>query len=163
MPYQQVWRSLFVEETAIIRRELGVNIIRFEHIGSTAIEAAIAKPIIDIMAAVESLKLGMQLIPSLEKVGYQHRKDDDIPDRIFLVKNAGDIRTHHLSLTELNSRYWTKQITFRNYLRKHPDVVTEYNELKAQLAEKYPNDRLAYTNAKTDFVTHVLKIANNEI
>ena len=36
VPYQQVWKSLFVEETWIIRLKLSNNILRFEHVGSTA-------------------------------------------------------------------------------------------------------------------------------
>ena len=114
------------------------------------------------MAAVKSLTLGVQLIPSLEGIGYQQKEDKEIPERIFFVKGTDNIRTHHFSLTEMDSRYWIDQITFRNYLRKHPEIVTEYNQLKTQLAEKYPSNREAYTDAKTDFVQCVLRFANNE-
>lgn len=37
----------------------------------------------------------------------------------------------------------------------HPDVAEEYQRLKIRLAAEHPNDRVAYTGGKTDFILKV--------
>ena len=53
------------------------------------------------------------------------------------------------------------ELYFRDYLRQNPDVVFEYAKLKQYLAKKYKYDRDGYTEAKTDFITRINKIAKN--
>ena len=45
-----------------------------------------------------------------------------------------------------------KRILFKNYLLCHPAAVREYQELKFQTMREHPNDRIAYTEAKSEFV-----------
>ena len=44
-------------------------------------------------------------------------------------------------------------------LRNHPEVVQNYEKLKRNLATKYGADRENYTNAKTEFITSVVRQA----
>ncbi|WP_442952945.1 GrpB family protein [Paenibacillus sp. Soil522] len=48
---------------------------------------------------------------------------------------------------------------FRDYLRTHPEMLKQYNQLKKELAEKYHYDRVAYTNAKHPFILDVIQKA----
>jgi GrpB-like predicted nucleotidyltransferase (UPF0157 family) len=48
---------------------------------------------------------------------------------------------------------------FRDYLRAHADAAAEYGALKAALAERFPQDREAYTTAKAPFIAGVLERA----
>jgi GrpB-like predicted nucleotidyltransferase (UPF0157 family) len=50
-------------------------------------------------------------------------------------------------------------LAFRDYLRENPEVAQEYAELKRRLAEQYPDDRLRYAEAKSEFVAGVLQRA----
>jgi GrpB protein len=52
---------------------------------------------------------------------------------------------------------------FRDYLRQHPDVANDYAALKRSLAEAYRDDRLGYTDAKSEFVAGVLRAAEAKI
>ena len=45
---------------------------------------------------------------------------------------------------------------FRDYLRDHPETAGEYTRLKYDLAERFRDDREAYTRAKTEFVSAVV-------
>ena len=47
-----------------------------EHVGSTAIPGMPAKPVIDIMAAVESLEASRPAISALTGVGYATQQDN---------------------------------------------------------------------------------------
>ena len=52
------------------------------------------------------------------------------------------------------TEHWDR-LLFRDYLIEHPQVADEYQRLKTNLAAAHPNDRVAYTNAKSEFVVRV--------
>ena len=101
----------------------------------------------------------MALVPVLQALGYNHKEDDDVPERAFFVKGSPSKRTYHLSLTALASGYWKAHILFRDYLLTHGEVAEEYRQLKRELAERYPDDRGSYTAGKERFIERVLKLA----
>jgi hypothetical protein len=47
-------------------------------------------------------------------------------------------------------------LLFRDHLRADADAARDYEPLKRRLAEDYPDDRVAYTKAKTGFVTRII-------
>ena len=54
--YNPLWTNMFETEAAKIKSILGENCIAIYHIGSTSVAGLAAKPIIDIMPVVHSLK-----------------------------------------------------------------------------------------------------------
>jgi GrpB-like predicted nucleotidyltransferase (UPF0157 family) len=159
VPYRAEWKRLFEEEAARLRSVLGEKILRVEHVGSTAVEGMEAKPLIDMMAAVESLVDARGLEAALEGMGYEHRGDGGVGGRIFFAKGPRTRRTHHLSLTEPTGEHWRRSLLFRDYLRAHPEVAESYGELKRELARKYPEDRDSYTAGKDRFIERTIEAA----
>ena len=51
-------------------------------------------------------------------------------------------------------RNWDR-LLFRDYLIEHPDVARKYGNLKKKLSEAHHSDRVAYTQAKSDFINGV--------
>ena len=51
------------------------------------------------------------------------------------------------------------EILFRDYLRAHPEVAEDYENLKMSLLPKYRHNRDGYTEAKTEFVKKIVKLA----
>lgn len=47
-------------------------------------------------------------------------------------------------------------LAFRDELRRRPELARRYAALERELAERHGSDRLAYTEAKNDFVASVL-------
>ena len=47
----------------------------------------------------------------------------------------------------------------RDYLNANEEKANEYSNLKIKLANKYPNDRNAYTQAKSKLIEEILKNA----
>ncbi|WP_290809953.1 GrpB family protein [Halovivax sp.] len=156
------WVEAYEAEVDRLHSLLGDRVIEFDHVGSTAVEGRTAKPIVDVCGLVESLDAARELIPILEDHGYEHRPTDDVDDRVFLANGPRSRRTHHLSLTTPNSDTHREQLAFRDYLRANPDVATEYEELKRELAERYPNDRARYTEEKSAFVGSALERAPDQ-
>ena len=157
VPYASDWVVEFQNEAVLLRKTLGPDALAIEHIGSTAISGMPAKPIIDLMVAVADLSQSRQLIPLLEDVGYDYRPHDCVPDRHFFAKGEHGERTHHLSLAEMASTFWQRQMAFRGYMRSNQQAAAQYADLKTELAAKYPNDRNAYIDAKEPFVVTILR------
>lgn len=65
-------------------------------------------------------------------------------------------------MTERGSDTHIDQLLFRDYLRGHPTKADEYERLKQELAARFPEDRSAYTERKSQFVRRMLREARAE-
>ncbi|HEY7290876.1 MAG TPA: GrpB family protein [Vicinamibacterales bacterium] len=160
VPYDVDWPGQFETERRLLVDAIGRWLVdgSVEHIGSTAVPGLDAKPVIDIMAGVESLDGSRAALSVLERHQYcyaQYRTDV----MHWLCKPSPAHRTHHLHLVPRGSHLWIEQLAFRDYLRAHDDVAREYAELKRRLADAHRLDREAYTSAKAPFVQRVLRDA----
>jgi GrpB-like predicted nucleotidyltransferase (UPF0157 family) len=61
-------------------------------------------------------------------------------------------------MVEHDFEHW-ERLLFRDYLIEHPDSAKEYEIIKVRLAENFPNDRVTYTEAKTEFIVKVTQLA----
>lgn len=162
--YNPEWADMFEQEKKLLRETFGDRIIAIEHIGSTAIPAIPAKPIIDINVAITSLNDIGEFITKLQELGYEYIPERRFSDRQFFPKGPSEKRTHHLNLVEINSATgWKNQLLFRDYLRTHPAVRDEYAALKRELAEKYADNRDEYTERKGNFVMRIIEEARKSI
>jgi GrpB-like predicted nucleotidyltransferase (UPF0157 family) len=157
--YQLHWPAEFAREQHVIARALAPCLVGPpEHIGSTAVPGLAAKPVIDIMAPVASLKESVGCIEAATRIGYVYFPYK--PDLMhWFCKPSPEHRTHHLHLVQMNSRLWLERLAFRNALRSSEALRTEYQELKYQLAAQHRGDREAYTEAKSPFVQRVVHAA----
>ena len=131
-----------------------------EHIGSTAVPGLASKPIIDIMAGVESLEASRPAIAVMPKLGYCYfpYKPDELH---WFCKPSDEVRTHHLHLITFESKLWQERIEFRDALRNNTKIAQEYAALKQTLSEEHRHDREAYTEAKSQFIASVLHRSKN--
>jgi len=158
--YDPSWPAMFAEEAARLRAVLDRSlIVGLEHFGSTAIPGLAAKPIIDILIAVRSLaEARVVFILPLQQLGYIFWAENPKTDRLFFVKGMppyGKRRTHHVHVTEPAGEMWEPRLQFRDYLRRHREEASRYEQLKRHLAVQHRIDREAYTSAKEDFVDEI--------
>ena len=139
---------------------IGIYIEAIEHIGSTAVPGLAAKPIIDIMAGAKTLTEAPLFIPPLVALGYQYvpEFESQMPERRYLRKIACKHITTHLHIVESASQFWKKHIAFRDLLIANPAIRESYATLKMELAARYGNDRVGYTDAKSDFILKTLNM-----
>ena len=156
--YDPLWPGRFAEEREHLLRAIG-DWLRgpIEHIGSTAVPGLCAKPVIDIMAGVESLPTSRDAIPVLRQLNYQYwpYKSDVMH---WFCKPSDEFRTHHLHLVPVGSSMWLERLAFRDRLRADASARIEYAALKDDLATRYRDDREAYTEGKTDFVRRMVAL-----
>ena len=162
VPYDASWPALFDEERRRLLDSIGAWLAGpVEHIGSTAIPGLAAKPVIDIMAGVETLEASRPALPVLAGVGYCYAPYRPESEHWF-CKPSPAFRTHHLHLVPVDSSQWIAAVAFRDYLRSHSRIAAEYEDLKRQLAQKYRLDREAYTQAKGPFIERITGVALKE-
>jgi len=154
--YDPLWPSLFAEERERLRTLIGPWLHGpVEHIGSTAVVGLRAKPVIDIMAGVESLESSRGAIQVLSGLQYNYwpYKADVMH---WFCKPSSEVRTHHLHLVTVGSALWSERLAFRDRLRSDESSRKEYAALKDELAVRFKHDREAYTEGKTDFVRRMV-------
>lgn len=156
--YDPAWPAVFAQLKSIIAAALGDVAMAIEHVGSTAVPGLAAKPIIDIDVAVADDAAVRRAIAGLAARGYVHEGNLGIPGREAFEAPA-DLPKHHLYVCRADNREYRRHIMFRDYLRAHPEAANEYAALKRRLAERHRNDRQAYTDAKGEFISHILSLA----
>jgi GrpB-like predicted nucleotidyltransferase (UPF0157 family) len=169
VPYDFDWPQAFERERALIEDALSPVIVRpIEHIGSTSVPGLPAKAIIDMLAVVATIDdVTKGRRANLEAVGWLHAPEqEDAEDRrLSYCTPTIEHRTHHLHIVEERLVDWRGWIAFRDYLRTHPEIASQYAELKRSLAAAHgadPNDRSAYRAGKATFVEHVTAAALHE-
>ena len=159
VPFDPAWARQFQEEAEVLRRALAAWLVgTIEHIGSTAVPGLAAKPVIDIMAGVQSLDESRPAIEAATELGYCYAPYQVEVEHWF-CKPSPSFRTHHLHLIPLGTPEWRRPIAFRDYLRAHEDVAADYEALKRHLALVHRLDREAYTAAKRPFINRITDVA----
>ena len=155
--HKTYWVDWYNEEVKNLKNILP-QAIDFYHIGSTAISGIMAKPIIDIIVAVDTCNQMSQVTNILKENGYIIMSEKD--NRMSLNKGYTESgfaeKVYHIHLRLKGD---IDEVYFKNYLIDNPDIAKEYEELKIMLWKKYEFDRDAYTNAKTKFVQKYTKLA----
>lgn len=163
VPYDPEWAIIFNGEKTKLKEVLGADLLDAEHIGSTSIPGMDAKPILDLMVAVEQVDDYSRYVVPLERLGYAFRRDErNDQEHVLFVKGPEELRTHYLKLTTLSSRFWQEHILFRDYLINHPERAAEYKQLKHDLLEKHGGERPNYTEDKVTFIKETLTLAEEE-
>lgn len=160
LPHSPQWEGFYERERQQLELAIGDFVIHIQHVGSTSISGIVAKPIIDIGIAVKNFEAAVVCVGPMETLGYEYRGQDGIPRRHYFVK--GQPRTHHVHMVELASTEWVALVSFRDYLRTHPEVADKYAQLKHGLAKQFANDRDAYQRAKASFIAEVIARAKQE-
>jgi GrpB-like predicted nucleotidyltransferase (UPF0157 family) len=146
--YDPKWPDLFQNLGKALREALGETAIRIDHIGSTSIRGLDAKPIIDIQISVSSFDPLEKYCKPIESIGFVYRADNlDLTKRYFREK-PGERRTH-IHVRRVGSFSEQFALLFRDYLRVHDEDAKEYASVKYELAKKYQDDRLRYTEGKS--------------
>ena len=169
VPYDSRWCDLFRQEAEHLRACLPTRFVRrIEHFGSTAVPGLAAKPVVDMLVEVSSLRAARtEIAPILECQGYDYfwrpTFGDDVPPwcAFFIKRIENGIRTHHIHMVTRRrtfQEHWDR-LLFRDYLIAHPQTARDYEQLKNELAAAHPNDRVAYTSGKTVFISRVMAMA----
>jgi GrpB-like predicted nucleotidyltransferase (UPF0157 family) len=154
--YDPEWPPQFAAERERLAPIFGPDLIRVDHVGSTAVPGLSAKPEIDIL--VELVRGGDidRHAPSIISLGYV--RGGDLSDgHHFFRKNAGGVRTHKLHvLAHGHSQVW-RMLSFRDHLRSNPAARQAYQNLKLKLEAENTRGIGEYLEGKAPFIERMLE------
>jgi len=161
LSYDAQWPLMFAAERERLLHLFPADFLAIEHFGSTAVPGLCAKPVIDILAGVDSISRADALMAPLCRAKYttSMKYNASLVGRRWLMRWAEGRRTHHLHLMVYGSAEWEQRLTFRNILRANKKLALRYEQNKQLWAVAFKLDREAYTAAKTDFILQALKSA----
>ena len=158
LPYDEQWKQDFLMIREELASALGQLALRIEHVGSTSVEGLSAKPIIDIDVVIKDYSVFEEVVSALGTIGYRHEGDLGIAGReAFKYDGKDHLKKHHLYVCTEESPELKRHISFRDYLRTHPDAVREYSRIKEEGARLYPCDIDKYIEHKTPLIEKIYK------
>lgn len=169
--YNPEWAATFQRFKKLYEEILEGLEIQIEHVGSTSVIGLAAKPKIDIdIIYFEEVQFPL-IKERLLKIGYHHRGDLGIHQReVFsrpleeTIKDESPLNhSHNLYVCLHGIPALQNHLIFRDFLRQHPNSISEYSQLKKNLAKKFSANIDAYIEAKTSFITEILVANGMEI
>ena len=153
--YDTTWPDQFSMLAARVKAVLGTLVLRVEHVGSTAVPGLAAKPVIDMDVVLASPSDLAEVIRRLGALGYVHEGDLGFVGREAFRWPSGEAR-HHLYALIAGASELRRHLAFRDALRSNRAVRDAYAALKRSLALQYSQDRQAYTEGKSAFITNIV-------
>ena len=154
--YDPNWKLEFEKIRDELADVLKDNVISIEHVGSTSVEGLAAKPIIDIDIVIKDYNSFETVKNLLASIGYKHNGDQGVKERhAFKYGDKPHLMTHHLYVCPEYSEELKRHITFRDYLRSHPQDRDWYGSVKTLAAKYYPEDIDSYIIAKHPCVREI--------
>lgn len=154
-PASAAWARAFAGVHAVLAATAPASVTAIEHIGSTSVPGLDAKAILDVGIAVRAGTTLSSLDGWLTGLGMLVRGDgNDIrPDRMYGYELEPLVRLINVHVVEDDSEDLRRYLAFRDHLRANPADRDAYGALKRTLANRHPDDRLAYIDGKADFIT----------
>ena len=153
------WVRSFESARSLVEPLLAEHLVRpVEHIGSTSVPGLPAKPIIDMLAVVDSYEAAERSLPALADVGWVMAPEPgDVEQREWSWCSPSIAhRTHHLHVVEESSTGWPAWLAFRDHLRTNAEDREAYAAVKRRLSVTDDVDRVAYRAGKVSFIASVL-------
>jgi GrpB-like predicted nucleotidyltransferase (UPF0157 family) len=149
--YDDEWPVTFAAHRERLHEALRTASVDIEHIGSTSVPGLAAKPIIDIVVAVDDITAEEDYLPPLLGAGYVLRVRE--PGHRLVRTPVRDVHVHIL---QKDDSAVEKYLVFRDRLRADADDRTLYERTKQALIDQGFTDMNAYSDAKTDVITAIM-------
>lgn len=152
--YQPMWPQRYAEEARVLVPQLGGTVAAIEHIGSTAVPAMPAKPVVDLMLGVADLDESQPVVEILTLNGYEDC--GGAAGRRYLRKRSA--HAFNAQVVEHGGELWRNNLLLRDYLRANPPAARAYANAKVAAAAAAPM-LLAYSERKRQTIQRLLAAA----
>ncbi|MEX0754811.1 MAG: GrpB family protein [Actinomycetota bacterium] len=158
-PADPRWPAVFAEEGRHLRKALGTRALRIEHVGSTSVPGLAAKPIIDVLVAVEDSSVEPAYVPPLEAAGYvlRIREPDWYEHRVLKGPAKGPALDSNVHVFSEGCEEIERMLRFRDRLRSDADDRELYEQAKRELAARRWTYVQDYADAKSAVVERILR------
>lgn len=153
--YDPGWVASFRRIDGLIRGALGSKALIVEHVGSTSVPGLCAKPIVDVVLAVDDSADEVTYVGALEGVGFVlHLREPEWHEHrlLRLVDPAANVHVFSSSCPEVD-----RMLRFRDVLRADEEARALYEARKRQLAEQEWARVQDYADSKSEVVEALLR------
>lgn len=150
--YNSDWKNQFEKEARVLQCFFDKVALSVEHIGSTAVPNLSGKPTIDVLVVVSQLTDVNEIAPFMTESGYKDMGEYVTKNSRLFVREKNNERLVNVHIFPKDHPHIIEMLKVRDYLRTHPEKVTEYNNLKQNLYKKYPNDYAMYRKYKDEWM-----------
>lgn len=162
--YNPLYPSWYEQEKLWLEEHLShLDLQRMNHIGSSSVSGLDGKPTVDILIEFSEDNDTNAVHEILSEAGWLLMSESSTIRGASYCKGYTPQglaeQSFHLHVRPFDD--WD-ELYFRDYLRSHAEAAAEYVALKQQLQERFKHDRDTYTEAKTDFCTHICNAARTE-
>nr|WP_309736733.1 GrpB family protein [Microbacterium sp. SORGH_AS_0428] len=156
--YDPSWPAAFAEHRARIRLALADQHVEIAHIGSTSVPGLAAKPIIDVLVAVDDITAEEDYLDPLLAAGYELRVRE--PGHRLVRTPERDVHVH---VYEHDARAVDEYLLLRDRLRTDAADRALYEGTKRELMQRSWDDMNAYADAKTAVIEAIKERARAEL
>ncbi|SDZ32055.1 GrpB family protein [Herbiconiux ginsengi] len=144
------WAGTYREHRERIRNALTGADVAIEHIGSTSVPGLAAKPIVDIVVAVDDITAEEDYLDALLAAGYELRVRE--PGHRLVRTPARDVHVHVYGRGDPAVQEY---ILLRDRLRSDADDRALYESTKRDLLATRWDDMNDYADAKTEVIVAI--------
>ncbi|WP_256855780.1 GrpB family protein [Ornithinimicrobium cryptoxanthini] len=158
--YDAAWPKRYRAQAWLVREALGDAIMLLEHVGSTSVPGLVAKPVVDIVLAVDDSAAEPGYVPPLESQGFALRvREPNWHEHRMLKGGVDDVNLHVFSARcpEIE-----RMLAFRDRLRSDSADRGLYATAKAELAAQRWDHLQDYADAKSAIVEEIVSRARAE-
>ena len=102
-------------------------------------------------------------LESLSDIGVYKSSGQPFEDIVlFSMDDNSRNRCFNIQVVIYGEKQWEKHILFRDYMNSHSDKANEYEKIKVEAAECFPNDVVSYSNYKSEFISDCIQDAKKE-
>ncbi|ANJ25437.1 GrpB family protein [Agromyces aureus] len=158
--YDDRWPGIYSEHRRRILEALAADAgagagaeavdVAIEHIGSTSVPGLAAKPIVDIVVAVDDITAEEDYLDPFLAAGYVLRVRE--PGHRLVRTPARDIHVH---IYEQGDAAVGEYLLLRDHLRSDADDRDRYERTKRMLLSRRWDDTNDYADAKTDVIAEI--------
>lgn len=159
VPYDPNWPAMFSLAAGKVRAALSERALLIEHVGSTSVPGLSAKPIIDMVLAVEDSKDEASYVLPLEAREFVLRiREPDWFEHRFLTLKSHDM-AWQLHVFSVGCEEVERMLAFRDRLRTNDSDRSLYETTKKALAARTWRHVQNYADAKSEIVRQILERA----
>lgn len=149
------WKQEFEQTRSLILHATEGWVQAVEHVGSTAIAGAIARPTVDTVAGLMDMRGLNEAAGLIEGLNYQRVAVPEWIEELaaLLTKPRVGKPTHIVLLVKLRGPTWDRVLRVRDWLATHDADLQRLSNLKLHLFEEHEGDPTRYAAGKHVFFT----------
>lgn len=158
-PHNPQWQDRYADLAAVVGR-IFKQARTIEHVGSTSIPGMSGKDCVDVMVVIEEPLIEKDKISAMEVAGLLYAGSLHGEGTHMFRQMDGPRVLANIHIFQDGNVHISEMVRLRDYMRKNPEAVRAYSELKRGLFKDFPTDYRSYRKYKDEYVRSLMETIN---